>query len=175
MQEEIYFDVLGAPGDNKRKLARLSMEGSTIHRSVHVVNGDARWIIMGEVVESLIPLYVGRHLENPFKEFATLRQTRSVEEFVEPFVFELLSSQVVHVPKDQYLGYFIFRMWTRTFNPQTWMQMIRSKNVEEELHGGDGDEDWGTNVWEKNGRMGCYEGMCPNSSQLNLIVTPAHQ
>jgi len=53
------------------------------------------------------------------------------------------------------------------------MQMMRSKDVEEELRGGDGDEDWGTNVWEKNERMGCYEEMCPNSSQLNLIVTPA--
>lgn len=89
MQEEIYFDVLGTPGDNKRKLARLSMEGSTIHRSVHAVDGDARWIIMEVVEESLIALYVGRHLENPFKEFATFRQTRSVEEFVEPSVFEL--------------------------------------------------------------------------------------
>lgn len=123
----------------------------------------------------LIPLYVGRHLENPFNEFATLRQTMSIEEFVEPFFFELLSSQEVHVPKEQYLGYFILHMWTRTFNPQTWMQTMISKNVEEELRGGDGDEDWGTNVWEKNGRMGCYEGMCPNSSQLNLIGTPLHQ
>jgi len=53
---------------------------------------------MGEVEESFIALYVGHHLENPFKEFATLRQSRSVEEFVELFIFELLSSQVVHVP-----------------------------------------------------------------------------
>jgi hypothetical protein len=44
---------------------------------------------MEVVEESLIALYVGRHLENPFKEFATFRQTRSVEEFVEPSVFEL--------------------------------------------------------------------------------------
>jgi hypothetical protein len=65
---------------------------------------------MEVVEESLIALYVGRHLENPFKEFATFRQTRSVEEFVEPFVFELPSSQVVHVPKEQYLGYVIFRI-----------------------------------------------------------------
>lgn len=98
MQEEIDFDVLGTSGDNKRKLARLSMEESTIHRSVHAVNGDTRWTIMGEVEESFIALYVGHHLENPFKEFATLRQSRSVEEFVELFIFELLSSQVVHVP-----------------------------------------------------------------------------
>jgi hypothetical protein len=63
---------------------------------------------MGEVEELLIALYVGRHIENPFKEFT--RPSRNVEECVEPFVFELLSSQVVHVPKEQYLGYFIFHM-----------------------------------------------------------------
>ncbi|PNY01457.1 hypothetical protein L195_g024752, partial [Trifolium pratense] len=63
---KIYFDVQNTSGEMRVTLARLSMEGATIH--------------------------CDRHLENPFKELSSLRETGSVEEFVE--AFELLSSQV---------------------------------------------------------------------------------
>ncbi|MCI17325.1 pentatricopeptide repeat-containing protein, partial [Trifolium medium] len=94
--------------------------------------------------KSLISRYGGRRLENPFEELSTLRQTGSVEEFVE--AFELLSSQVGRLPEDQYLGYFMsglkhpIRRRVRTLNPQNRMQMMRmAKDVEEELREDDDD------------------------------------
>ncbi|MCI52065.1 pentatricopeptide repeat-containing protein, partial [Trifolium medium] len=78
----------------------------------------------------------------PFEELATLKQSGTVEEFVE--AFELLSSQVGRLPEDQYLGYFMsglkpqIRRRVRTLNPQNRMQMMRiAKDVEEELNEGD--------------------------------------
>lgn len=92
----------------------------------------------------MIARYGGRRLENPFEELSTLRQTGSVEEFVE--AFELLSSQVGRLPEEQYLGYFMsglkvqIRRRVRTLNPQNRMQMMRmAKDVEDELK----DEDDG--------------------------------
>ena len=86
----------------------------------------------------MIARYGGRRLENPFEELSTLRQTGSVEEFVE--AFELLSSQVGRLPEEQYLGYFMsglkaqIRRRVRTLNPQNRMQMMRmAKDVEDEL------------------------------------------
>lgn len=92
----------------------------------------------------MIARYGGRRLENPFEELSTLRQTGSVEEFVE--AFELLSSQVGRLPEEQYLGYFMsglkaqIRRRVRTLNPQNRMQMMRmAKDVEDELKDEDDD------------------------------------
>ncbi|MCH87660.1 RNA-directed DNA polymerase (Reverse transcriptase), partial [Trifolium medium] len=94
--------------------------------------------------KSLIARYGGRRLENPFEELSTLRQSGSVEEFVE--AFELLSSQVGRLPEEQYLGYFMsglkphIRRRVRTLNPVTRMQMMRiAKDVEDELNEEDDD------------------------------------
>ncbi|MCI43026.1 pentatricopeptide repeat-containing protein, partial [Trifolium medium] len=84
--------------------------------------------------------------ENPFEELSTLKQSGSVEEFVE--AFELLSSQVGRLPEEQYLGYFMsglkpqIRKRVRTLNPRTRMEMMRiAKDVEAELKEGDDDEE----------------------------------
>lgn len=121
----------------KVKLARLSMEGSTIHwfNLLMETEDDLPW---EKLKKGLIARYGGRRLENPFEELATLKQSGNVEEFVE--AFELLSSQVGCLPEDQYLGYFMtglkpqIRRRVRTLNPQNRMQMMRiAKDVEEEL------------------------------------------
>lgn len=125
------------------KLARLSMEGSTIHwfNLLMETEDELSW---EKLKRALIARYGGRRLENPFEELSTLRQTGSVEEFVE--AFELLSSQVGRLLEEQYLGYFIsglkaqIRRRVRTLNPQNRMQMMRmAKDVEDELK----DEDDG--------------------------------
>jgi hypothetical protein len=101
---EIYFDVQNTTADMKVKLARLSMEGPTIHwfNLLMETEDDLSW---EKLKRSLIARYGGRRLENPFEELSTLTQKGSVEEFVESF--ELLSSQVGRLPEEQYLGYFM--------------------------------------------------------------------
>jgi hypothetical protein len=135
---EIYFDVQNTVDDMKVKLARLSMEGAAIHWFNSLMETEDQ-LIWENHKKSLIACYGGRRLENSFEELSTLRQTGSVEEF--PEAFELLSSQVGHLPEEQYLGYFmsglkpIIRRRVRTLNPQSRMQMMRiAKDVEEELH-----------------------------------------
>lgn len=101
---EIYFDVQNTSDDMRVKLARLSMEGSTIHwfNLLMETEDELSW---EKLKRALIARYGGRRLENPFEELSTLRQKGSVEEFVE--AFELLSSQVGRLPEEQYLGYFM--------------------------------------------------------------------
>lgn len=141
---EIYFDVQNTPEEMRVKLSRLSMEGSTIHwfNLLMETEDDLSW---EKLKKALIARYGGRRLENPFEELSTLRQTGSVEEFVE--AFELLSSQVGRLPEEQYLGYFMsglkapIRRRVRTLNPANRMQMMRiAKDVEEELREEDDDE-----------------------------------
>jgi hypothetical protein len=134
---EIYFDVQNTVDDMKVKLARLSMEGATIHWFNLLMETEDQ-LTWEKLKKSLIARYGGRRLENPFEELSTLRQTGSVEEF--PEAFELLSSQVGHLLEEQYLGYFMsglkptIRRRVRTLNPQCRMQMMRiAKDVEEEL------------------------------------------
>jgi hypothetical protein len=141
---EIYFDVQQTTDQMRVKLARLSMEGATIHwfNLLLETEDELTW---AKLKKSLIARYGGRRLENPFEELSTLKQTGSVEEFVE--AFELLSSQVSRLPEEQYLGYFMsglksqIRRRVRTMNPRTRIEMMRvAKDVEDELRGEDDDE-----------------------------------
>lgn len=160
---EIYFDVQNTPDEMRVKLSRLSMEGSTIHwfNLLRETEDDLSWEILKR---ALIARYGGRRLENPFEELSTLRQTGTVEEFVE--AFELLSSQVGRLPEEQYLGYFMsglkqpIRRRVRTLNPQNRMQVMRmAKDVEEELKE---EDDEGDRYYGKN-RMGRSE---PNGAAV---------
>ena len=140
---EIYFDVQNTTDEMRVKLARLSMEGSTIHwfNLLMETEDNLSW---EKLKKGLIAQYGGRRLENPFEELATLKQSGSVEEFVE--AFELLSSQVGQLPEEQYLGYFMsglkpqIHRRVRTLNPLNRMQMMHiAKDVEEELREDDDD------------------------------------
>ncbi|MCH83009.1 hypothetical protein A2U01_0003823, partial [Trifolium medium] len=140
---EIYFDVQQTPDEMRVKLSRLSMEGPTIHW-FNLLMETEDLLTWEKLKKELIARYGGRRLENPFEELSTLRQTGSVEEFVE--AFELLSSQVGRLPEEQYLGYFMsglkssIRKRVRTLNPVTRMQMMRmAKDVESELMDDDDD------------------------------------
>ncbi|MCI07310.1 pentatricopeptide repeat-containing protein, partial [Trifolium medium] len=156
---EIYFDVQQTPDEMRVKLARLSMEGPTIHW-FNLLMETEDFLSWEKLKKSLIARYGGRRLENPFEELAMLKQSGSVEEFVE--AFELLSSQVGRLPEEQYLGYFMsglkpqIRRRVRTLNPRNRMQMMRiAKDVEDELKE-DGDEDGGVvskkGVYERVGK-----------------------
>ncbi|GAU13119.1 hypothetical protein TSUD_174190 [Trifolium subterraneum] len=155
---EIYFDVQQTPDAMRIKLARLSMDGPTIHwfNLLLETEDELSW---EKLKKELIARYGGRRLENPFEELSTLKQGGSVKEYVE--AFELLSSQVTRLPEEQYLGYFMsglkppIRRRVRTFNPRTRLQMMRvAKDVEDELK--EDDDDQGGYFSKKGGkeRMG---------------------
>lgn len=152
---EIYFDVQNTSDARRVKLARLSMEGATIHwfNLLMETEDDLSW---EKLKKSLIARYGGRRLENPFEELSTLRQTGNMEEYVE--VFELLSSQVGRLSEEQYLGYFMsglkppIRRRVRTLNPVTRMQIMRiAKDVENELN--EEDEDGERSYRKKQGEL----------------------
>jgi len=88
----------------KVRLAKLSMEGATIHwfNLLCETDDDLTWV---KLKRALIDSYEGRKSDNPFEEFKDLMQTGSVEEYMNEF--EFISSQVARLPEDQYLGYFI--------------------------------------------------------------------
>jgi len=166
--------VQNTPDGMRVKLSRLSMEGSTIHwfNLLMETEDDLSW---EKLKRALIARYGGRRLENPFEELSTLRQTGSVEEFVE--AFELLSSQVGRLPEEQYLGYFMsglkqsIRRRVRTLNPQNRMQVMRmAKNVEDELKE---EDDNGDRYYGKN-RMGRNESSGLLSRSRNGS-NPAHK
>ena len=183
---EIYFDVQNTSKEMCVKLVRLSMEGSTIHwfNLLMETEDELSW---EKLKRALIARYGGRWLENPFEELSTLRQTGSVEEFVE--AFELLSSQVGRLPEEQYLGYFMsglkaqIRRRVRTLNPQNRMQMMRmAKDVEDELkdENDDGGELWARVLESKYGEWRGFDEASSNSNislwwrDLKLVIHIPH-
>ncbi|PNY17068.1 retrotransposon-related protein [Trifolium pratense] len=166
---EIYFDVQNTTEEMKVKLARLSMEGPTIHwfNLMLETEDDLSWI---KLKKALIARYGGRRLENPFEELSALKQTGSVEDYVE--AFELLSSQVGRLPEEQYLGYFMsglkaqIRRRVRTLNPSSRLQMMRiAKDVEEELKEEDDENDRRFGKKLGGERMGRSDWFGPNSNR----------
>ncbi|GAU35803.1 hypothetical protein TSUD_155780 [Trifolium subterraneum] len=166
---EIYFDVQNTMEEMKVKLSRLSMEGPTIHwfNLLLEAEDNLSWV---KLKKALIARYGGRRLENPFEELSTLKQTGSVEDYVESF--ELLSSQVGRLPEEQYLGYFMggliepIRRRVRTFNPTTRMEVMRiAKDVESELKNDDDEGDRRHNR-SRSGRGDWYGSKSRNGPNL---------
>lgn len=89
---EIYFDVQNTSEEIKVKLARLSMEGSTIHwfNLLLETEDELSWV---KLKKALIARYGGRRLKNPFEELSTLRQKGGVEEYVESYLRCFASEQ----------------------------------------------------------------------------------
>jgi len=134
-----HFEVQNISDAVKVKLAKLSMEGATIHwfNLLRETEDHLSWSIFKQ---ALIERYGGRRFDNPFEELSDLRQGGSVDDYIAEF--EYLSSQVGRLPEEQYLGYFMgglrleIRRCVRTFSPQTRPQMMRVvRDVEVELYG----------------------------------------
>ncbi|XP_027936242.1 uncharacterized protein LOC114191269 [Vigna unguiculata] len=151
---ETYFEVQGSTEEVKVRLAKLSMEGATIHwfNLLQESEKDLSW---AQLKRELIGRYGGRTSNNPFEELKDLLQTGSVEEYLAEF--EYISSQVSRLPEEQYLGYFIgglrseIRRRVRTFNPVNRLQAMRlARDVEIELQGDGFQRRGGTRVWKSN-------------------------
>ncbi|XP_073221518.1 uncharacterized protein [Cicer arietinum] len=91
-------------------------------------------------VEGTAERYGGKKSDNPSKEMKYLQQTGDVEKYISNF--EYFSSQVMHLPDEQYLGYFLgglqleVRLRVGTFNPKTHVEAMKlARDVEIELRG----------------------------------------
>ncbi|KAJ9547857.1 hypothetical protein OSB04_020400 [Centaurea solstitialis] len=157
---EIYFDVQGTPENIKVKLAKLSMEGATIHwfNLLWETTENLTWM---KFKQALIERYGGRQSVNPFEELKDLHQSRSVDDYITEF--EYVSSQVSRLPEEQYLGYFLgglrseIRVKVRTFNPLNRIQAMKiARDVESELQGSVGPRNLSIRSWGRNSGGGTY-------------------
>jgi len=135
---ETYLEVQNISNAVKVKLAKLNMEGATIHwfNLLRETEDHLSWSIFKQ---ALIERYGGCHFDNPFEKLSDLRQGGSMDDYIAEF--EYLSSQVGRLPEEQYLGYFMeglrleIQRRVRTFNPQTRPQMVRvACDVETKLY-----------------------------------------
>lgn len=101
---ETYFEVQGSSEEVKVKLAKLSMDGSTIHW-FNLLNETKDALTWPKLNQALIERYGGRQNVNPFEELTDPQQTGSVDEYIAEF--EYISSKVGCLPEEEYLGYFM--------------------------------------------------------------------
>lgn len=94
---ETYFEVQGTSEEVKVRLAKLSMEGATIHwfNLLRETEDDLTWL---KLKEALVERYGGRQSDNPFEEMKDLQQTGTVDEYIT--TFEYVSSQVGRLPEE---------------------------------------------------------------------------
>jgi hypothetical protein len=136
---ETYFEVQGTSEEVKVRLAKLSMEGTTIHwfNLLRDTKNNLTWT---RLKQALIERYGGRQSDNQFEELKDLQQIGDVEEYI--IEYEYISSQVARLPEDQYLGYFLgglkleIRLKVRSLNARSHIQAMKmARDVETELHG----------------------------------------
>jgi hypothetical protein len=191
---ETYFEVQGTTEEVKVRLAKLSMEGTTIHwfNLLRETEDNLTWL---KLKQALIDRYGGRSSDNLFEELKDLKQTGDVEDYISEF--EYVSSQVNRLPEEQYLGYFLgglkpeIRLKVRTFNPMTRLQAMRvARDIETELRGsliprsggrnwvrdgkGNGSTDFGSGSNKKGGNGSNFDPG-PNRNGLTIRSTESSQ
>ncbi|KAI5437315.1 hypothetical protein KIW84_023432 [Lathyrus oleraceus] len=75
---ETFLEVQGSSGEVKVRLAKLSMEGATIHW-FNLLRETEDNLTRSKLKRSLIERYGGRKSDNPFEELKDLQQTGDVE------------------------------------------------------------------------------------------------
>lgn len=83
---ETYFEVQQSSEEMKLRLAKLSMEGATIHwfNLLRETEDQLTWTTLKQ---ALIERYGGRQSDNPFEELKDLRQTGTVDEYISAFEY----------------------------------------------------------------------------------------
>ncbi|WVZ17573.1 hypothetical protein V8G54_010555 [Vigna mungo] len=172
---QTYFEVQGSTEEVKVRLAKLNMEGATIHwfNLLQEAEVGLSWT---KLKRELIGRYGGRTSDNPFED---------VDEYLAEF--EYILSQVYRLPEEQYLGYFIgglrseIRRRIRTFNTVNRLQAMRlARDVEAELHGEGFQRGGGTRGWKSNRDLGTGQGekfgsgsgQGPNLGKLGVGLGP---
>ena len=88
---ETYFEIHGSSKDMKIRLAKICMEGSTIHW-FNLLKETKDNLTGGKLKKMMVDRYGGRRCDNPFEGLKDLHQEGDVEEYISEFKF--LSSQV---------------------------------------------------------------------------------
>lgn len=101
---ETYFEVQRTSEEVRLQLAKLSMEGTTIH-CFNLWKESTEKPTWDGLKEAMVTRFGVRRLENPFEELKELRKSGSIEEYITDF--ELFSSQCGKLPENQFFGYFI--------------------------------------------------------------------
>lgn len=134
-----YFEVHNTSDEMKIKLARLCMEGSTIHW-FNLVRESEEHLSWDSFKRVFILHFTGSIYDNPYEELKMIHQTGSVTEYIEHF--ELVSSQISKLTESQYIGMFMggmrseIRQRVHTLRPTSrWTVMQVARDVEMELGG----------------------------------------
>lgn len=83
---EIYFEVQNSSEAIKVKLAKLCMEGTTIHW-FNLLCATVENLSWEDFKRALIERYGGRQSDNPFEELKDLTQTGTVDEYITDFEY----------------------------------------------------------------------------------------
>lgn len=91
---EQFFELQNTAENQKIPLAMICMEGSALHwmRWLPQTNPSMRWPML---MMELIKRYDGRHSGNELERLCSVRQTSSVDEYIDEFV-ELVISRLVY-------------------------------------------------------------------------------
>ncbi|KAJ1378957.1 Retrotransposon gag domain [Sesbania bispinosa] len=118
--------------------------------------------------QALIVRYSGRKLSNPYEILSTLRQSGSVDDYIE--VFEEIEAQVPPLTEAQYMGYFMgglredIRRAIRLHKPTDRIRLLElARDVEDALLGGGYPSSTG---YRSKSRSEGLSGMKGNSSQV---------
>ncbi|XP_051129728.1 uncharacterized protein LOC127250469 [Andrographis paniculata] len=133
---EQHFVLHGVPEEIKVSLARVAMEDVVLHWSRwHMMkHASAFWI---EFSQALVTRFDDRFMGNPYERMVTLRQTGSVDEYVN--LFTQLATQAQPLTEAQALGYYlgglkqIIRNKLRVVEPPDLESAIRNFTCEKPL------------------------------------------
>lgn len=127
---EQFFELQNTAENQKIPLAMICMEGSALHwmRWLPQTNRSMRWPML---MMELIKRYDGRHSGNELERLCSVRQTSSVDEYIDEFV-ELV---IPGLSTANYLGYFMhglqsdIRVLLRVHNPCTLTKAMETARL----------------------------------------------
>nr|KYP71834.1 Retrotransposable element Tf2 [Cajanus cajan] len=134
---ETYFEIQETRPELKVRLAKICMEGSTVHWFNLWFDSESEPSWEGLKV-ALLRRFGGAFVENPFESLAELQQEGTVTSYIEEF--EYLTSQVPKMPEQQFMAYFMhglraeIRRKVRIHKPDNRVRMMElARAIEADL------------------------------------------
>ncbi|XP_065847563.1 uncharacterized protein [Euphorbia lathyris] len=121
-QADLYFRVHRTQPAMKIMLAQMCMSGTALTWFARLFRDDPQlsWEVFRLKMQQR---FSERRVQNAYEELSTLRQTGTVDEYIE--AFEKVTAFIPKSSEDQFLGHFIgglkevIRPWVRTLRPRT--------------------------------------------------------
>ena len=134
---EIYFAVQKVPTEQQLELTQICMEGMAWHWFKMLKEEDPQ-LNWERFKRAFFDRYGDHHSGNLFTQLKMLRQSGSVDDYVEEF--EMLASHIAGITDEQYLGMFLgglkeeIKMDVQTLDPPTCYKAISmARNVRRKL------------------------------------------